>query len=273
MHSRVGPHDEALPLRTSSRGLDPPGPRCRYLWDERTGRDDLTGSFASNFILVNNRTRVLLLRCICFPRTLNVQFVRCTCSSHHWSSSCGIRPWLSGTLHEGAVAGVGGRPGSHSETLGGRGGWPCHPPGKYEDGGGGVICFFLRGRSEFVQRFSCVTPETCAMPRIAYHCGRIGPRRPSHRMMDIFRQRTGFSIQSDLRSHTAEITASARGQLPSHTGPSPETGVPEPPPMRTLSPCGRCPHPSQLWRGQGTGSRGSRVILQTSVPHKNRKHT
>lgn len=139
--------------------------------------------------------------------------------------------------------------------------------------GGGVICFFLRGRSEFVQRFSCVTPETCAMPRIAYHCGRIGTRRPSHRMMDIFRQRTGFSIQSDLRSHTAEITASARGRLPSHTGPSPETGVPEPPPMRTLSPCGRCPHPSQLWRGQGTGSRGSRVILQTSVPHKNRKHT
>lgn len=162
---------------------------------------------------------------------------------------------------------------AHTQTLGGRGGWPCHPPGQYEDGGGGVICFFVRGRSEFVQRFSCVTPETCAMPRIAYHCGRIGPRRPSHRMMDIFRQRTGFSIQSDLRSHTAEITASARGRLPSHTGPSPETGVPEPPSMRTLSPCGRCPHPSQLWRGQGTGSRGSRVILQTSVPHKNRKHT
>lgn len=90
------------------------------------------GSFVSNFILVNNRTRVLLLWCICFPRTLNVQFVCCTCSSHHWSSSCGTRPWLSGTLHEGAVA---GRPGSHSETLGGRGGWPCHPPGQYEDGG------------------------------------------------------------------------------------------------------------------------------------------
>lgn len=23
---------------------------------------------------------------------------------------------------------------AHTQTLGGRGGWPCHPPGQYEDG-------------------------------------------------------------------------------------------------------------------------------------------